>query len=75
MASPLTMTVYGVSYAVASLGCTIGPFRAVTATIFRAGNILEGCRGFRHLRAGLVVGVLAIGATLMSHTAAGTCAG
>jgi len=38
------MTVTGFSYAVASLGCTIGPFLDVTATMFRASNILErGC--------------------------------
>jgi hypothetical protein len=71
VASPLQMTVTGFSYAVASLGCTIGPFLDVTATMFRASNILERRCGFRHLRAGLVVGVLAIGTTLMSHTAAG----
>ena len=62
VASPLTMTSTEFPTP-SSLGCTIRPFRDVTATSFRAGNILEGCRGFRHLRAGLVVGVLAIGAS------------
>lgn len=38
VANPLAMMLYGVSYAVASLGCTIGPFLVVTATTFRAGD-------------------------------------
>ncbi|ABL79531.1 MULTISPECIES: cytochrome c biogenesis CcdA family protein [unclassified Nocardioides] len=73
VASPLAMALYGVSYAVASLGCTIGPFLVVTATTFRAGNTLNGVAAYATyaLGMGLVVGVLAIGAALMSNTAAG----
>ena len=33
---------YGVSYAIASLSCTIGPFLAVTAAGLRAGSIVDG---------------------------------
>lgn len=37
-----SMFVYGVSYAVASLSCTIGPFLAATSTTFRADGIVSG---------------------------------
>lgn len=33
---------YGISYAVASLSCTIGPFLAVTAAGLRGGSIVTG---------------------------------
>lgn len=74
VASPVAMMLYGVSYAVASLGCTIGPFLVVTATTFRAGDTTAGVAAYVAYAAGmgLVVGVLAIGAALMSQTAAGT---
>lgn len=74
VASPVAMMLYGVSYAIASLGCTIGPFLVVTATTFRAGDTTAGVAAYVAYAAGmgLVVGVLAIGAALMSQTAAGT---
>lgn len=74
VANPLTMVLYGVSYAVASLGCTIGPFLVVTATTFRSDNTIAGVAAYATyaLGMGLVVGVLAIGAAMMSNTAAGT---
>lgn len=37
-----SMFVFGVSYAVASLSCTIGPFLAVTTTTFRSDSWLAG---------------------------------
>ena len=72
-ASPIAMMLYGVSYAVASLGCTIGPFLVVTATTFRAGDITSGVAAYGAYAAGmgLVVGVLAVGAALMGQAAAG----
>jgi len=68
------MMLYGVSYAVASLGCTIGPFLVVTATTFRTGDTVSGVAAYLAYAAGmgLVVGVLAIGAAVMSQTAART---
>ena len=65
-ASARTMGLYGVSYAVASLGCTIGPFLAVTATTFRTGNLIDGVAAYvaYALGMGAVVGALAIGAAL-----------
>ncbi len=59
---------YGVSYAVASLSCTIGPFLAVTGAGseagFRGGSIVQGVSIYLAYVAGLtlVVGVLAIAA-------------
>lgn len=74
VASPLAMMLYGVSYAIASLGCTIGPFLVVTATTFRAGETGSGVVAYvaYAVGMGLVVGILAIGAALTSQTAAAT---
>ncbi|GAB4926742.1 hypothetical protein MAHJHV33_48170 [Mycobacterium avium subsp. hominissuis] len=33
---------YGISYAIASLSCTVGPFLAVTAAGLRSGSLLTG---------------------------------
>jgi cytochrome c-type biogenesis protein len=41
-----SMFLYGVSYAVASLSCTIGPFLAVTSTTFRSANLISGVSVF-----------------------------
>lgn len=73
VASPIAMMLYGVSYAVASLGCTIGPFLVVTATTFRAGDFTVGVAAYGTYAAGmgLVVGLLAVGAALMGRAAAG----
>ena len=56
----LSMFLFGVSYAVASLSCTIGPFLAVTSTTFRNENYLSGVFVFvlYGLGMGLVVSVL-----------------
>ena len=55
---------YGISYAIASLSCTIGPFLAVTAAGVRSGSVLTGVSIYVAYVAGLtlVVGVLAIAA-------------
>lgn len=59
---------YGVSYAIASLSCTIGPFLAVTAAGFRGGSVVTGVAIYLAYVAGLtlVVGVLAIAAASAS---------
>lgn len=59
---------YGVSYAIASLSCTIAPFLAVTAAGFRGGSIGTGVLVYLAYVAGLtlVVGVLAIAAATAS---------
>jgi cytochrome c biogenesis protein CcdA len=59
---------YGVSYAIASLSCTIGPFLAVTGASFRGGSILGGLSIYLAYAAGisLVVGVLAISVAFAS---------
>lgn len=59
---------YGVSYAIASLSCTIGPFLAVTAAGFRRGSLVEKVSIYLAYVAGLslVVGVLAVAAAFAS---------
>jgi hypothetical protein len=63
---------YGVSYAIASLSCTIGPFLAVTAAGFRGGSVVTGVSIYVAYVAGLtlVVGVLAIAAATASSALA-----
>jgi cytochrome c biogenesis protein CcdA len=53
---------YGVSYAIASLSCTVGPFLAVTAAGLRGGSLLDGVAIYAAYIAGLtlVIGMLAI---------------
>src|SRR6185437_80233 len=57
---------YGVSYAIASLSCTVGPFLAVTAAGFRGGSVVGAAAVYAAYLAGftLVVGVLAVAAAL-----------
>lgn len=59
---------YGISYAIASLSCTIGPFLAVTAAGLRSGSVLTGVTIYLAYVAGLtlVVGVLAVAAATAS---------
>jgi cytochrome c biogenesis protein CcdA len=59
---------YGVSYAIASLSCTVGPFLAVTAAGLRAGSTATGVLVYLAYVAGLtlIVGVLAIAAAMTS---------
>ena len=59
---------YGVSYAIASLSCTIGPFLAVTGASLQSDSVLDGLLVYVAYAAGftLVVGVLAVAAALAS---------
>jgi len=61
-----SMYLFGVSYAVASLSCTIGPFLAVTSTTFRNESYLSGVMVFvlYGLGMGIVVGVLTLAVAL-----------
>ena len=67
---------YGVSYAIASLSCTIGPFLAVTGAGFRAssrgGSLVGGVAIYLAYVAGLtlVVGALAVAAAMASSALA-----
>ncbi|HEY5663553.1 MAG TPA: cytochrome c biogenesis protein CcdA [Ilumatobacter sp.] len=62
----LSMFLFGVSYAVASLSCTIGPFLAVTSTTFRNENHLSGVTVFvvYGVGMGVVVSVLTLAVAL-----------
>ncbi len=62
----LSMYLFGVSYAVASLSCTIGPFLAVTSTTFRNESYLSGVMVFvlYGLGMGIVVGILTLAVAL-----------
>jgi hypothetical protein len=66
------MVGYGVSYAIASLSCTIGPFLAVTAAGLRSGSVLTGVSIYLAYVGGLtlIVGVLAIAAGTASSALA-----
>ncbi|MGD1173572.1 cytochrome c biogenesis CcdA family protein [Mycobacterium seoulense] len=59
---------YGVSYAIASLSCTIGPFLAVTAAGLRGGSIVTAVSIYLAYIGGLtlIVGVLALAAATAS---------
>jgi cytochrome c biogenesis protein CcdA len=59
---------YGISFAVASLSCTVGPFLAVTAAGLRGGSVLGAAAVYVAYAGGftLVVGVLAVAAALAS---------
>lgn len=61
-----SMFLFGVSYAVASLSCTIGPFLAVTSTTLRSQNTASGIAMFvvYALGMGLVVTGLTVGVAL-----------
>jgi cytochrome c biogenesis protein CcdA len=67
-----SMLGYGLSYAIASLSCTVGPFLAVTGTAFRSGSTLRGLVVYVAYIAGftLVVGALAVAAALTSSAVA-----
>jgi cytochrome c biogenesis protein CcdA len=63
---------YGLSYAIASLSCTIGPFLAVTGAAFQGGSVLGGLLVYAAYAGGftLVVGALAVAAALTSSAVA-----
>ncbi|GAA0405260.1 hypothetical protein Acor_23070 [Acrocarpospora corrugata] len=60
--SPLSLYGYGLSYAVASLSCTAGPFLAVTSASLSGAGLLGGVAAFvaYALGMGLVVAVLSL---------------
>jgi cytochrome c biogenesis protein CcdA len=63
---------YGLSYAIASLSCTVGPFLAVTAAGLRGGSVLGSVSIYLAYVAALalVVGVLAVAAACASSAVA-----
>jgi cytochrome c biogenesis protein CcdA len=63
---------YGVTYAIASLSCTIGPFLAVTAAGLRSGSVLTGVSIYLAYVGGLtlVVGALALATATASSAVA-----
>jgi cytochrome c biogenesis protein CcdA len=63
-----SMLGYGVSYAIASLSCTVGPFLAVTGAGVRSGPVLQTVWIYLAYAAGfaLVVGALAVAAAFAS---------
>ncbi len=62
----LSMYMFGVSYAIASLSCTIGPFLAVTTSTFQNQSYLSGVMVFvlYGLGMGIIVGVLTLAVAL-----------
>ncbi|MEO3803131.1 cytochrome c biogenesis protein CcdA [Nonomuraea sp. B1E8] len=60
--SPLSLYGYGLSYAVASLSCTVGPFLAVTSASLSGGGLLGGVAAFAAygLGMGMVIAVLSL---------------
>lgn len=65
--STWSMVVFGAAYAIASLGCAVGPFLALVATSLRASTLLSGLGLFLAyaLGMGLVVGVTAVAVALL----------
>jgi cytochrome c biogenesis protein CcdA len=57
-----SMVAFGAAYALASLGCTIGPFLAIVVSSFRTGSIVDGVALYLAYAAGmgLVVGAAAL---------------
>ena len=64
--SALSMVVFGMAYAAASLSCTIAPFLAIVVTSLRAGSITSGVALFLAYAAGmgLTVAVAAVAVAL-----------
>lgn len=65
------MVLFGAAYAIASLGCTIGPFLAVVVANFQAGSVAAGVGLFLLYAAGmaLVVGAAALAVALARESA------
>ena len=64
--SVASMFLFGVSYAIASLSCTIGPFLAVTSSAFSSGDVVSGIGVFvaYALGMGAVVTALTVGVAI-----------
>lgn len=71
--SVASMFLFGVSYAVASLSCTIGPFLAVTSSTFGSGDVASGIGVFvaYGLGMGAVITALTVGVALARAGLAG----
>ena len=69
--SAASMVLFGMAYAIASLGCAIGPFLAIVVSSLRAGSIAEGVALFLSYAAGmgLVIGVTALAVALVRVSA------
>jgi cytochrome c biogenesis protein CcdA len=65
--STWSMIAFGMAYAIASLGCAIGPFLALVATGLRASTLVDGIGLYVAYAAGmgLVVGVTAVAVALL----------
>jgi len=65
-----SMFLFGVSYATASLSCTIGPFLAITSTTFRSSSFVAGSTVFLAygLGMGVVIAVLTVALSLAKGT-------
>ncbi|MEU8611892.1 cytochrome c biogenesis CcdA family protein [Actinoplanes sp. NPDC048791] len=66
-----SMVLFGMAYAIASLGCAIGPFLAIVVSSLRAGSTVEGVALFVSYAAGmgLVIGVTALAVALVRVSA------
>jgi hypothetical protein len=65
------MVLFGMAYAIASLGCAIGPFLALVVSSLRTGSVGEGMLLFVCYAAGMgiVIGVTAIAVALVRVSA------
>ena len=65
--SAWSMVLFGMAYAIASLGCAVGPFLALVVSSLRAGSIGDGLLLYVSYAAGmgLVVGVTAVAVALL----------
>jgi cytochrome c-type biogenesis protein len=65
--SPWSMVAFGMAYAIASLGCSVGPFLALVVTSLRAESLADGLALFLAyaLGMGLIVGVTAVAVALL----------
>jgi len=66
-----SMVLFGMAYAIASLGCAVGPFLAIVVATLRAGSIGRGLLLFAGYAAGmgLVIGVAAVAVALVRVSA------
>jgi cytochrome c-type biogenesis protein len=62
--SLLSMFGFGVSYAIASLSCTIGPFLAAVVSTFRRSNVASGISVFGAYALGMAVLLMALTLTM-----------
>jgi cytochrome c-type biogenesis protein len=65
--SATSMVLFGMAYAVASLGCAAGPFLAIVVSTLRAGSVASGVALFVAYAGGmgLIVGVVALAVALL----------